>query len=71
MEKTMHFQNTKFGFEWGAAKVQRLCDDDKRGWVIIEIVSPKNELQIYITKTGKIRVLDKNGEWVKPKEKTK
>lgn len=67
----MHFQNTKFGFEWGAAKVQRLCDDDKKGWVIIEVVSPKNELQIYITKTGKIRVLDKNGEWVKPKKKTK
>jgi hypothetical protein len=28
----------------------------------------KNEIQIYVTKSGKIRISDRTGEWKKPKE---
>jgi len=33
----------------------------------MELESSKNKLEIYVTKTGKIRIADKNGEWIKPK----
>lgn len=56
---------TPFGFEWGAANLTRLCDDEKKGWVMLGLKTPRNEIQIYVTKTGKIRVHDKDGnEWL-------
>ena len=58
---------TKYGFKYGSATVDRLCSDDKEGWVLIGVNTPKdNAIQIYVTKTGKIRIHDKNGEWTKP-----
>lgn len=67
----IHFKNTKYGFEWGAAKITRCFADDKKGWVAIEIETPKYKgqkgMQIYITKTGKIRI-HAHGEW-KPQER--
>jgi len=57
-------KTTEFGFEWGAANVRRLFSRD--GWVTIGIDAGKNSLQIYVTKTGKIRIHDENGEWKKP-----
>jgi hypothetical protein len=62
----MHFANTKFGFEWGAAKITRLFDDHKKGWVTIGIQTPKhkNDIQVYVTKSGKVRIFDQDrGEW--------
>lgn len=49
---------TDFGFKYGDAEVQRICSDEKKGWVLIAVkTSRKNqELQIYVTKTGKVRV---------------
>lgn len=64
-----HFEQTQFGFEWQAAKVTRLFSDPQRGWVTLGIKTPREDLQIYITKTGKIRVYGKTGEWAKPKKK--
>lgn len=57
------YQETKYGFNWGAAAVTRCFSDDKKGWVTILIDTPKHNMQIYITKTGKIRVHDRSGEW--------
>lgn len=60
----MHYQETKYGFEYGVANVQRLVSDKEKGWVTIGIATPKNEIQIYVTKTGKLRVHSGNGiEW--------
>jgi len=68
----MHYKETKYGFEFGAAKVSRLISDEK-GWVVIGIETPKhpggNEIQIYVTKTGKVRIHDSRGEWTAPPKK--
>jgi hypothetical protein len=61
---TIHYAETQFGFECGAAKVERCFYDDKKGWVTLLVKTPKTELQIYVTKTGKVRVHDKRGEWL-------
>ena len=59
----IHYRETLVGFEWGAATVNRLCDDKKKGWIIIGVETPKTRIQIYVTKTGKLRVLSHDGEW--------
>ena len=51
---------TDFGFQFGAAKVERWTKD-KRGGVVIGITTPKETIQVYVTKTGKVRVFA-NGE---------
>jgi hypothetical protein len=65
-------RTTEFGFEWGAAKVTRLFSDDRRGWVTVGLETPKlqghDALQIYVTRTGKVRIYGPTGEW-KPKVK--
>lgn len=70
---TLHFKNTGFGFEWGPLKLTRHCSEEKKGWVMLGIETPKHkghdELQVYVTKTGKIRIHDKRGEWKPPEEK--
>ncbi len=59
----VHYQETKYGFEYGAADVLRLFSDAAKGWVTIGVKTAKDDLQIYVTKTGKIRVnSQKHGE---------
>lgn len=60
-----HFKLTDYGFEYGAAKVDRLFHDDT-GCVWIGVSSKKGECQVRITKSGKIVPIgvvpyDKNG----------
>lgn len=57
--------NTDYGFVYGPATIQRICSDDKKGWVVLEVVSAKTNVQIYVTKTGKIRVFGKDGKELK------
>jgi len=57
-DKTIHFRPTTYGFEYGSAKIERLASDSKQGWVVIEIRTPKAMLQVYVTKTGKMRLKD-------------
>jgi hypothetical protein len=47
-----------FGFEYGAATVERAASNAKEGWVIMMLTTQKTTLQIYVTKTGKVRVYD-------------
>ena len=49
----IHFADTQYGFEYGAAEVERLHSNDGRVWLGVK--TPREELQIYITKTGLIR----------------
>ena len=66
----MHYTETQYGFEYGAAKVSRMFSDEKKGWVTLGIETPKHSghdgLQVYVTKTGKVRVFSKHGEWIPP-----
>jgi len=64
----MHYLETEFGFEYGSAKVTRLFSDEERGWVTIGVATPKHEraIQVYVTKTGKVRIHDDRGEWTPP-----
>ena len=59
----LHFKETEYGFEYGSAKITRLFSDEKKQWVTIGVETPKGLIQIYVTKTGKIRVHSKSGEW--------
>jgi len=61
-------KNTEFGFNWGAAEVSRLFSDDAKGWVTIGIKTLKDEVQVYVTKTGKIRVHTADGTEWKPEK---
>ena len=53
---------TDYEFIWGSAEVTRLASDDKKGWVLMEINTPKEKLQVYVTKTGKVRIHNKNNK---------
>ncbi|MBU2685808.1 MAG: hypothetical protein KKF27_21415 [Gammaproteobacteria bacterium] len=68
----IHYKETEYGFKFGDAEITRIHSDDKRGWVIVSLETSKfngnKGLQIYITKTGKIRISDQRGEWLAPKE---
>lgn len=51
----IHYAETRYGFQYGAADVSRLTSDDRKGWVVLQIKTPKTTLQVYVTKTGKLR----------------
>jgi hypothetical protein len=66
----MKIEQTKHGFKWGAAEIACLCDDDQKGWVAIGVETPKGKIQLYITKTGIVRVNSADGtEWKPEKSK--
>lgn len=61
------FENLQYGFRYGAATITRLLSNKKNGWVVIGINTLKNvDLQIYVTRTGKVRIYGKTGEWKSP-----
>lgn len=66
----MHYKETPCGFEWGSAAITRCFDDEKKGWVTLLLETPKYKgsynLQIYVTKTGKVCIHDRHGEWKPP-----
>jgi len=70
MSTPIHYKETEFGFEYGDAEIRRLFSDEEDGCVTIGISSSKRKhtehdcFQIYVTKTGEIRVFTKEGEWL-------
>jgi hypothetical protein len=52
----VNFKQKDYGFEWGSIDVQRQCSDEEKGWVSLGVKSPKADVQIYATKTGKVRI---------------
>lgn len=51
---------TQYGFEWNGHLIERACSDDKKGWCMVIVTTKKQRLQVYITKTGKVRVFNSN-----------
>jgi hypothetical protein len=72
VSSSIHYAETQYGFDWGSAKIWRCVSDKKKGWVVLFLETPKhqhgNQVQIYVTKTGKVRISDATGEWRKAKE---
>ena len=60
MDNCINYRLTDFGFEYGAAEIERTHHRD--GWVVLSLKTPKGELQIYVTKTGQVRIFDYHGE---------
>ena len=58
----MKHKTTKHGFEWGDVKIKRLWACEKRGCVMIALTTSKRKIEIYITKTGKVRIWSKDDE---------
>ena len=59
----IHYKETDCGFEYGSAVVERIASEEKRGWVVVGVRSPKGNVSVRVTKTGKIR-LYRDGEEV-------
>lgn len=49
----MHYRETRYGFEWGAAKVHRVASH--QGYVAICITTPREVLHVRVTPSGLIR----------------
>lgn len=65
---SVHYKVDECGFEYGAAHVQRIASDPKKGWVVLEVRTRKTWVQIYVTKMGKVRLFGANAkEIVVPK----
>jgi len=66
----MHYRETTFGFEYGAAEVCRLWADERQGRVCIGLASTRyytpNNIVIYVTRTGKVRIFSGGQEWKPP-----
>lgn len=62
---TIKFEGTKYGFIYGSAEIERAVSDDNKGWVVLFLSTPrhKRDFHIYVTRTGKVRIFNKDGEW--------
>ena len=49
----MQIQRTPFGFDWSC---ECLASGEKKGWVYLGVTTPRDSIEIYITKSGKMRV---------------
>ena len=58
----IHYKETKYGFEYGAATVERVTSDEKNGWVLLTVKTPKAILEIRVTKTGKLTVYERDAK---------
>lgn len=69
-DESIHFKNTAYGFEWGNARLSRGFDGRDKGWITLLLETDKYKgshgIQVYVTKTGKVRVHDSTGEWRPP-----
>jgi len=63
----MRYEETKYGFNYGALDIERTCSDEKKGWIVITLRTKKISIQVYVTKTGKIRLHDECGREFKVK----
>jgi hypothetical protein len=50
----INFREIPFGFEWGAAKAERLASNGE--YVVLGISTPRERLEITVTPSGLMRV---------------
>lgn len=59
---TVRRELTTYGFAFGAAEVERTAELDE-GRVVITLKSPRARLEVYVTRTGRMRVFDRGQGW--------
>lgn len=59
---TIYFNETRFGFDYGDAQINRVASDEKQGWVWLSIGTSKTNLQIKVSKTGRMTLYNWKGE---------
>ena len=52
----IRFGKIPYGFIYGPTTVQRVASDPKKGWVVLEIKTPRGMIQVHATKTGMMKV---------------
>lgn len=57
----MESKITDYGFIFGSAEVTRIASDET-GASIIGLKTPKHEISIRVTKTGKVKIYNQIGE---------
>lgn len=64
-KQPLAFSPTQYGFEWGGAIVQRHIADSSTGHVVLSVKGRKRKdnIDIYVSRTGKIRVYGNGWEW--------
>ena len=53
---SIHYAETKYGFEYGSVAVERMASDETKGCVVISLRTKRAQIQVYVTKTGLLRV---------------
>ena len=48
-----HYEETRYGFEWGSLAVNRLISDPKGGY-LLEVRTPYRVLEIRVSPSGKV-----------------
>ena len=51
-DKPIHYRETRFGFEYGAAAVERACSHN--GYVVILVKTPHQWLEVQVTPAGRV-----------------
>jgi hypothetical protein len=60
-----YYEENPYGFCYGGAEIVRVCSDEKKGWVVLQLKTRKELFNIYVTKTGKVRIHSEYGnEWI-------
>lgn len=54
----MRYEETQYGFNYGPIEIERVCSDEEKGSVVILLRTKKQRVQVYVTKTGKIKLYD-------------
>lgn len=57
---TVKCEVTNYGFTYGSLTVERVCDH--KGSVIVLLETPKQGIQVRVTKTGKVRLFGGDGK---------
>lgn len=52
----MKYEETQYGFIYGPVQIERISSYDKEGCVTIGATTAKSRVQIYVTRTGKVRI---------------
>ena len=62
MDTPLRFQETQFGFEWGPVKIDRQVS--YKGMVVLGIKTDKVNLDLYVSKSGKVSICVPTGQSV-------
>ena len=55
----------QYSFEVGCVRVCRMVGERRKDVEVISINTPKETLQIYVSRTGSVRILSLDEEWFK------